>query len=233
MCVAFAGSAAAQSVPTTGDDPVAEARFKLGVVGANPRIAMRDIGVDTNVFNSATNKQRDFTFTTTPGVELFMRTGKGLLSIDGGLDLVYFNQFDTERSINSNVRGQYEFRFNRMRPYASVSSINTRQRPGYEIDIRARHYETDVHAGTDVRIASKSTIRVDLRHLDYSFDGDAVFGGRPLNQQLNRKLKSIDLGWRQRLTALTTWVTRISRETERFSYEPLRNADSKSQTQEK
>ncbi len=50
--------------------------------------------------------------------------------------------------------------------------------------------------------------------------------GRALNQELNRTLKSAELGWRQRLTALTTWITRMSRESERFEFEDARNSDS-------
>ncbi len=50
--------------------------------------------------------------------------------------------------------------------------------------------------------------------------------GRALNQELNRTLKSAELGWRQRLTALTTWITRTSRESERFEFEDARNSDS-------
>ncbi|MBY0495998.1 MAG: outer membrane beta-barrel protein [Cyanobacteria bacterium] len=226
MFAACATTATAQQVPAASDDPFSEARFRFGVIAVDPRFGVRNVGVDTNVFNSAVNRQRDLTFMVVPGTTLLMRTGKGLLTLDGGLELVYFNQFETERSVNSNVRGQYELRFNRLRPYVSIYSLNTRQRPGYEIDVRARHYETDLHAGTDLRVGSKSTVRVDFRNLDYSFSGDQVFNGRALNQELNRNLKAIDIGWRQRLTALTTWVVRMTRESERFEFENVRNSDS-------
>jgi hypothetical protein len=223
LCIAF--PAAAQQVATS-DDPVANARFKFGVIGVDPRFGIQNAGVDTNVFNATVNEQQDFTFTVVPATQLFMRTGKGLLSVDGGLEFVYFHEFDRERSVNSSISAQYELRFNRIRPYLSIGSLNTRQRPGYEIDVRARHYETDIHAGGDLRVASKSSIRFDVRHLEYSFNGDEVFNGRPLNQELNRELEAVEVGWRQRLTALTTWVARITRESERFEFDPVRNSDS-------
>lgn len=226
MFVLTARSVGAQQVPVAKDDPVANARIKFGVIALDPRFGVRDVGVDTNVFNTRDNEQRDFTFTVAPGTRLFMRTGKGLLTVDGNLEFVYFNKFDTERSMNSNVLGQYELRFNRLRPYVSARSLNTRQRPGFEIDARARHYEAEFEGGTDLRVASKSTVRVDYRQLDYSFNGDEVFNGRPLNQELNRTLNAVDIGWRQRLTALTTWVTSVTRESERFEFERVRNSDS-------
>ncbi|MEO8680207.1 MAG: outer membrane beta-barrel protein [Vicinamibacterales bacterium] len=212
------------AVPT--DDPVASAPVRIGVLGLKPRVGLTNFGWDTNVFNEVNDPKRDFTFAVKPGTELWLRTGKGLLSFEGDLELVYFNQYSTERAINSNAKGQYELRFNRIRPYASASTLNTKQRPGYEIDARARHYETDFHVGNDLKVASKSTVRLDFQHLDYSFAGDEVFNGRPLNQQLNRTLQGVSLGWRQRLTALTTWITTMSRESERFEFEDLRNNDS-------
>ncbi len=159
-----------------------------------------------------------------PATDLWLRTGRGLLTFSGGLDLVHFNKYSTERSVNSHASGQYEFRFNRLRPYASARTLNTRERPGYEIDARARHYETEFHVGTDVRVMSKGTVRVDFRHLDYIFASNVLFFGRPLNEELNRTLRAVDVGWRQRLTALTTLVTRLSRETERFAFADARCA---------
>lgn len=226
FCMFLSHTAYAQQLPAPTDDPVASAPVRIGALGLDPRFGLQNVGVDTNVFNSPSNGQRDVTFTAVPGTQLFLRTGKGLLTIDGNLEFVYFQRFDSERSLNSSVLGQYELRFNRVRPYVSARSLNTRQRPGYEIDVRARHYETDFHGGTDLRLGSKSTLRVDARRLDYGFDGDEVFDGRPLNQELNRSLVAIDVGWRQRLTALTTWVTRLTRESERFEFEGLRNSDS-------
>lgn len=224
--VMFAKPASAQQVPTAVDDPFADARIRLGVVAFDPRFGVQDVGIDTNVFNSADNEQRDFTFTLTPGTDLYLRTGKGLLTLNAGLELVYFNRFDSERSVNSSVTGQYELRFNRMRPYLRGRSVNTRQRPGYEIDVRARHYETDFEGGIDLRFASKSTLRGSFRQLRYSFAGDEVFAGRALSQELNRTLKAAEFAWRQRLTALTTLVARVTRETERFEFENTRNSNS-------
>jgi hypothetical protein len=199
---------------------------RFGALAFDPRLGLTQLGIDTNVFNTVDNPQSDFTFTVVPATEMFLRTGQGLFSVDASLEFVYFNEFETERSINSHAFGQYEFRFNRMRPYASASWLDTEQRPGYEIDARARHYELDFHVGTDLRVASKSTVRLDFRDLDYTFAGDEIYDGHALNEELNRELEVVELSWRQRLTALTTWVTRVSRETERFEFEQRRNSNS-------
>lgn len=222
----FSSTASAQQVPEPGDDPVAAARIHIGALGLTPRVGLTNFGWDTNVFNEVSNPKKDFTFTVAPGSGVWLRTGRGLVSLDGSVELVYFHTYDTERSVNGGGSLQYEWRFNRLRPYAAARGLNTRQRPGFEIDARARHYETELRVGSDLRVASKSTVRLELRHLDYRFAGDAVFGGRPLYQELNRTARAAELSWRQRLTALTTWLARTSVETERFEFEQVRNSDS-------
>jgi hypothetical protein len=221
-----ASTAAAQQLPAPSDDPVGESRYRFGPLGVEPRFRLTNLGVDNNVFNATENEQSDFTFTAAPGAALFFRTGRGLLSVVAFAEFVYFREFETERSINTSAIGQYEWRFARMRPYVSAAALNTRQRPGFEIDARARHYETEFHGGADLRTGSKGTIRIDYRHLDYTFAGDQVFGGRILNQELNRTLNAGEIGFRQRLSVLTTWITRVAHERERFVFEPVRNADS-------
>jgi hypothetical protein len=216
----------AQRVPEQDEDPVATAPYHFGVLGVRPTFQLTNLGVDTNVFNTPILQQKDTTFGAKPGSDFYLRTGHGLLTLDGWVEYVYYQKFASERTWNSYARGQYEWRFNKFRPYASASTLNTKERPGYEIDVRARRYETDFHVGGDVRVAPKTTIRTDFRHLDYTFAGDEVFNGRPLNQQLSRTSRAVELSWRQRLTALTTWVTKTSRETERFEFEPIRNSDS-------
>jgi hypothetical protein len=86
-----------------------------------------------------------------------------------------------------------------------------------------RRYEVDFHAGTDFSVAPKTTIRLDFRELDYEFAEDEPGG---YDQQLNRTLRAAEFSYRQRLTALTTFLARFSRETERFDNGTLRNSDS-------
>ena len=224
LLVILASTTAAAQIPT--NDPVAEAPYRLGVVGVAPRLGITNIGVDTNVFNEVNNPKQDFTSTTQGGGQMWLRTGKGLLSADGTLEYVYFSQYSSERSFNSNAKGQYELRFNKLRPYASAATVNTRNRPGFEIDKRVRHYESDYHVGSDLRVASKGAVRLDFRHRDYTIPSDETYQGRNLSEELNRTLKVASLGWRQRLTSLTTWVTQVSKETERFDENTIRNSDS-------
>ena len=65
---------------------------------------------------------------------------------------VYFSTYASERAVNHNHRVTFEYPFNRLKPYAGVSFLSTNDRPGYEIDARARHTESAYNAGAELRI---------------------------------------------------------------------------------
>lgn len=223
LVMLLASVAAAQE---QDEDPVATAPVHLGPVGLAPRIAITNLGVDTNVFHQASESDSDFTATLSPETDLWLRTADGLLSVNGRLDFVYFGQFKSERSVNGFGRAQYEYAFNKLRPFASVTVLNTRARPGYEIDARARRLESTVTAGVELRALSRTSVELAARRRTVDFAGDAVFMGTRLEEQLNRRVEGVDLTIRQRLTPLTTAVLRASGERQRFDISPIRNTDS-------
>lgn len=201
------------------------ASIRVGVISLDPRISVGNIGVDTNVFASVDNPQRDVTATFATGSDIWLRTKRGLLTITGDVDYLHFDRFAGERSLSGHAHAKYEVGFNRVRPFAWVETRDQKARPSEEITARVRRYETNFGAGGDIRVLSKSTMRIEWRRLRSGFDDDAMFGGRHLNTHLNQTSEGIEVGWRQELTALTTFVTTLSRDRDEFSFEPFRNAD--------
>lgn len=205
---------------------MAEAPIRLGVLALAPRIVVNRVGVDTNVFNEPADPKRDFTAEVAPGSDVWLRAGRGLVSASGQVNLTYFNRYASERSVGGGGRVRYEHRFNRFRPFVSYELSNTRQRPGFEIDVRARTLTDALRLGGALRLGARTDVELGARRQKVEYAGDAVFGGRPLNQTLNRTLEAVDLTVRRRLTVLTTWVLRGSGERERFEFSPERNGDS-------
>jgi hypothetical protein len=218
--------ATAQQIPLAVNDPVPTAQWRFGAVAMDPKAGLTNFGWDSNVFNEVEDPKEDFTFTNTPAADLWMRTGRGLLTLNGAADLVYFHTYDSQRSVNSRATGQYEYGFNRFRPYFSARTLSTSEPPGFEIEARVRHYETEFQAGGEVRVGPKTNARLNFRQVAYTFAGDAIYNGRPLKEELNRTLRGSNFDWRQQLTALTTWVVRVSLENERFEFEQFRNSES-------
>jgi len=226
LCVMLLGSSRSASAQQEPPDPVADAPIHLGILGVTPRVAITNLGVDTNVFNSTVDPKKDFTFTASPGVKLWMRTGRGVLSIDGRVDFVYFATYASERSANRATSTRYEYPFMRVKPFVSFSTLNTDERPGYEIDARVRRFEGDLLLGAVVPIGSVTQLEVARRQFRVSFADDATFEGQSLTQTLDRRLDAWEARYRQAFTVLTTLRVESSIERERFKYEPYRNSNS-------
>jgi hypothetical protein len=209
-----------------GEDPVTNAPVRVGVIGLDPRFNLVNVGVDNNVFNETSQPKSDFTFTVQPSLSIAMRTGRGLLTATGRADAVYFNTYESERSLNTFGHGEYRYELNRLAPFISFSALDTRERPGAEIDARAQRFENTLNVGMDGRIASKSNLRLTVRRASVKFAGDAVFQTRSLENVLNRRASSVEVSWRQQLTSITTFQLLASVGQERFEYSVERNSNS-------
>lgn len=135
----------------TQPDPWEQQRFRLGALAFTPTIQIKNVGVDTNVFNSVADPKQDFTFTAGPQVDWWLRAGNLRFHGANGADYVYFSKYDAERGTNQSHKLTLEYRLNRIRPYAGGSYLDTRDRPGFEIDARARHTETGFRGGAIIR----------------------------------------------------------------------------------
>lgn len=211
---------------TTPVDPVADAPIRLGVFGIGPKVSLNNFGWDNNVFNEAVDPKGDFTFTVAPAADLWMRTGQGLLTVEGSLDLVYYAEYANQRAVNNHLSGLYEYRFTRIRPLISFAVADVKDRPGFEIDARVRHYDDTLTAGADFRVASKTFFELAYRHQTTVYDDGQVYNGQDLKQTLDRELDAVDGTIRHRLTSQTTLIFRASSEQERFDYATERNSNS-------
>lgn len=222
LITGFASAAWAQSQP----DPWEQMRFRTGPIAWTPTIQMKNVGIDTNVFNAVENPQQDFTFTAGPQVDWWLRAGNIRLHGTNGADAVYFSKFESERGINQSHKLTVEYRLNRIRPYVSGSFLDTKDRPGYEIDARARHTESEVRGGVVVRFTAKTRIDLAGFQRQYEFTGDDQFSGTYLAEILNRKTTGGSGTLLFSLTPLTTLTLLGEVGEERFANEPVRDNSS-------
>jgi hypothetical protein len=209
-------------------DPAASARFRLGPIGFTPVIELRNIGVDSNVFNesAADEPQSDFTATFAPGVRSWLRVGRARLSAEQRVDLVYFHRFDNQRSANAHGVYRLEVPLARVTPYVSHALLYTRDRPGFEIDARARRSERTLTAGADVQVGSRLTTGIAVRRGRHEYSAHETFQGTYLRELLNRDIESVELAVRHKATPLTTLVLLAESRRERFDESPVRDVDS-------
>jgi hypothetical protein len=225
--IVVAGLAAA--VPCLAQDVVADpeelGRLRFGPIRFTPAVTVSQLGVDTNVFNEAVDPKQDTTAAFGPKADFWMRVGRGLLSGEAGLEYFYFQKYDSQRSFGTNERLRYELPLGRLTPFGDLAYVNTRQRPGYEIDARARHTSLVGKGGADLRVGGHTVLRGSGGRERYRFTSDDSFLDASLAGELDRDSDFVEVAIRRRLTPLTTFVISTEQRWDRFVYSSERDAD--------
>jgi hypothetical protein len=217
----------AQTPGDGGPDPAA-VRVRIGPFWLNPTISMPNMGIDTNVFHDPPNvpQKRDFTITLSPRTDLWLRMGRTWLSGSINEDLVWYQTYSTERSNSESYIVGWKAPLNRLLLTSSAAWVNTRARPGFEIDTRAQRKEPMYSGSIEVRGLAKTFIGVRGTWNQVRFDDHAAFQGSSLQEQLDRTGTTAAVTIRHELTPLTSITFSGGRSEQRFKSAPLRNSTS-------
>ncbi len=207
-------------------DPYTATRFHLGPLGFTPSIALSNLGTDDNVFNASSDPKKDTTAAIGPAADIVLRAGRSRLSGKASGQYLYFQEYDSQRSWNTNLDGTWRFPMVRITPFVLGSRSNTKDRPGYEIDSRARRVDRTTGFGTDVRLSSKTKVVLTGKRSWFKYDDNQQFLGIDLGDRLNRRSDSEQVQARFQLTPLTTFVVRGDAVQDRFDVADVRNTDS-------
>ena len=210
---------------TASADLLESMPFRFGPFGLNPTLAVTNLGVDDNIFNASTDPQSDFTFTVTPRLQAGLRSGKVFLSGTLATGLVYYKEFDDQRSVDYATDGRVDVDLGWFRPYALASYLDTHERLNAEVDIRAPRTQTTLAAGTRMVISPKAGVVLDLRRSTLEFPDGTFFEGVPINRTLNNETRTVEGGLELYLTPLTTFSVMASHQTDRFDESPGRDSD--------
>jgi hypothetical protein len=221
LCLCWSAPAAGQDLPS---DPSETARFRLGPIRFTPHLAITEVGVDTNVFNDAGEGRRDTTATFGPGVDYWLRLGRARFSATSNVTYTWFQEFESQRSLNNEHEARIELPMARITPFVDGTYRRGRVRPGFEVDTRAFRMDSSVGGGLDVALTSKTTLRVEGHERRYRFREDEFFLGSSLRETLNRTVRSVGLSWRQSLTPLTTFVVLAEHDDQEFEVDRLRDS---------
>lgn len=204
---------------------IEEAQFRWGPLGLSPRIAVTNVGMDSNVFNAANTPERDFTATVSPGADTWVRFGVAQLSLKTSLDWTYFRRAAQQRWIGVSQEGRFDLLFNRLNPYVSGVYTTTRQRPNLEIDARIRQKQQRVGVGTALHLGARVTLDAEASHALVDFS-DASFGEDAIASALNRDSREAVVAAHIALTPLTTFIVSAAAVQDRFERSSLRDSDS-------
>jgi len=214
----------------TPPDPSAAARIHIGPLALSPTLSLLNAGMDQNVFNEPDQAlpKSDFTMTLEPKTDLWLHLGRSILSGNVTEDLVYYRTYSSQRSANHSLKVGLLVPLTRVTFRGSASYLNTRDRPGFEIDARPQRRELVYEGGVELRMLSKTSFGIKAIRQKIEFAADAVFLGNNLRTELNRQINGESLTVRHELTPLTTLTVDVGQQRDRFDFSPLRDSNSES-----
>jgi hypothetical protein len=220
--------AAAQSGAEAVDDVRQNARIHVGPLYATPSLLLKEFGIDNNVFNVYGDRQQsDFTATFTPKADLWLTVAKrAMIRATTAADLVWYEKFDDQRSVNPAAALRGELYFHRVTFFGEGSYLNTRQRPNQDIDVRARHVDQQAGGGTRFELTPEISVEVAARQMTTRYDPTVEYDNTSLQETLNRDNQMFAARARYRLTSLTSLAVRYERERDTFQWSPWRDSES-------
>jgi len=207
-------------------DPQETGRFRLGFIRFTPSLELSNLGVDTNVFNEVDDPKDDFTASFGPKAEFWTRFGPRVRVYGStGVDYQYFQEYDSQRSFGTSNIARLEIDLGRLIPFAEGQYTNTRVRPGFEIDARARHEDLGGRLGAALRIGGKTQVVGWVRAEEFRYDDAGNIIETSLSRALDRDSTYYGGGPIVELTPLTTFQLEFEAGEDRFVQSPERNAD--------
>jgi len=194
----------------------------------DPTISVPNIGIDTNVFNDplSVTPKKDFTFNVFPKADLWLRMGRTWLFGSIGEEVIWYQKYDSERAVNGTYSIGWKAPLNRLVLTTSATRLNTKSRPGFEIDVRVPRVERLFAGSVEVRGFAKTFLGVRGSWNQVRFEEGAEFNGISLQEQLDRTVRTAAITVRHELTPLTSVTFSGGRSEQRFESEPLRNSKS-------
>lgn len=218
------GAAGAQTYPAP-PDPAENARVRMGPVSIRPTLIIRDVGVDSNVFNESGIPQQDFSATAGAKVDMGMRLNRMLATYTSTYEYMYFQKFKSERGSNRGSEGRVDFLLGRLRPHAFASLLDSHERPNTEIDARAHRRQSGYGAGVGVLLFAHTSLTAGYRRSAATYSDDEFFDGVRLADALNTDTETVTGGLEFELTPLTSLSFNVERSEDRFKRTPSRDAE--------
>ena len=206
-------------------EAVAQERFQTGPVAWTPVISLREAGIDTNMFDEASNPKRDTTAVLSPQVTATITLATMRLTTAGTADFVYFERYTSERGINGRGTARLDVPWSRLRPFVEAGYLSSRDRQGSEIDARARRMQRDLRAGLGVQVTGRGVVEVSAHVSDARYDRGEQFRDVNLAERLSHESRGATGTLRYALTPLTQVVMDAGYIEDRFVFRPARNTE--------
>lgn len=224
--------AASLATPTSAQDippePLASpGLFHFGPFHVTPRFRIFSLGIDTNVFYTATDRRADFIAHGGPGLEMLVPLKGGLkMRADGSLGYLYFARTASQRRLTGDGRGRLAYEGVRLSTGAQYSYARSYGRLGFEVDRRVAQEQQQAQADLRYNIGARFAIGVRATAGRNDVDDDQEFFGADLRRNLSRDTFGGAANLSYALTPKTSFVVEADHQADRFELEDRRDTDS-------
>jgi hypothetical protein len=124
----------------------------MGPLQLFPTLTLRDIGIDSNVYNESQVRREDFTYTVSPTLKTLLPIGEARLTTRGALDFRYFQSLKDQQSTSGALNAQLEVGSGRVRPFGTAGLVRSHDRGGYDVDRRAFSMASQAKIGASLAL---------------------------------------------------------------------------------
>jgi len=182
----------------------AQTGFVTGPLSWTPVLRLREAGVDSNVFNAATDPKQDVTGGLGGAVDGKLDLPALQLTMQGASEYSYFEQYKSQAGVNSTVAARATLPLTYFQPSVYGSLLHTKERSTNEFDVRAPHNDHTLGAGATMNIGQRFAVIADAYRAYVEYSQGSEFAGEDLATRLNRRSSNASSGVRVTLTPFTS-----------------------------
>jgi hypothetical protein len=206
------GSDAALAEPIGAAETRRPGRYRIGPFYLTPRINVGTIGLDTNVFYTATDRQTDVTGSGGPQLDVVLPLGRSLrLEGSGNASYVYFVRTESQRRLSFGGNGGFAWDSVRTKLSVKHSYGEVFARPSFEIDRRVLTITEETRAELRRRLWGRMHLTGAGALARLRTESDAPYLGVDLSRTLSRDSQLLQGGLSYSLTPLSSFDVEASR----------------------
>lgn len=208
-----------------------EYRWKVGPFRIFPRIQLRDIGYDDNIYNQRDDEDpvSDFSGTFSPEIKSYVLFRKFLiLALTENPEYVFYTELTRERGWNNSLSSEIRLLvFNRFVISGRYGSSNYKRRATSEFDIRAREFIDGISGSIFYETTRQTALGISYEIQNISYE-DISFRDQEisLSRKLSRKEKSQNMEFYYRIFSDSTFFMSAGFTDYSFSHFESRERDS-------
>jgi hypothetical protein len=198
--------------------------FHIGPVYITPSLRIGTLGLDTNVFYTASDRRTDFTASGGPGLNIVVVPGGAVtFTVDGQVGYLYFLRTEEQRRLDGSGFAKFEGRGARTEVTVQESYRRGFARPNLEVDRRVIQTQEATRGDLRRRLFGRFTIIGGLERSATEVGEGEKFLGVDLHSTLTDHRLSGRVGLEYALTVKTSLVGEAARAIDRFPFAPHRD----------